>query len=363
MPSFLYLAHFESDPDLTDKDSEKNFDKMSFTKQNSSVSYRSTKPTKKQRVRTHFKRFWWLHLLLWLCIAALFVCLSIFVFVPIAAQNKVNAASLEIQGVNIIEAKPNSFLIQINSTIRTDGQFKADLDPFEGDLTLTDIPNARPFMTIKFPHTNADEFQAINISQTIDITDKAAFAQFNQVFFQNETLEIDIVGRTNVQPRGLSKKYPVDFKKRVEFKGLNLLNGTKIENAKLGSDGDAPNFNATAIIMNRSYYTLDLGNATFQNFADGQYVGMLNVTYLILRPGLNTVNITSRINQTGVLEIVKKPSFCKTGIIPFQLHGTRVENNGQEIPWLEAALSSANQTVDINVGELLGSAGTSFCVS
>lgn len=174
------------------------------------------------------------------------------------AQKSVDAATLEIQGIAILNSKPNSFLIQINSTIQTESKVKADLDPFEGNLTLSGVPGAQPFITLKFPQTNANQLQKINISQIVDIANEEAFAQFNRVFYQNRTLKIDISGKTNVKPAGLAKKYPVDFKKTLDLNGLNLLNGTEIQNPKIGFNPDSPNFNATAIITNPSYYTLDI---------------------------------------------------------------------------------------------------------
>lgn len=187
---------------------------------------------------------------------------SIFVIVPVAAQDKVDDAHLEIQGINALDCRPDSLLIQINSTITTDGAVRANLDAFEGNLTLSGVPHAAPFMSLRFPPTSADRFQAINISQVVMIRDKEAFAQYNQLFFRSESLAIHVFGQTLAQPAGLAKKYPVEFRKTIELKGLNMLRGTEIKDTSVSLRGGSALLNATAIIANPSYYTIDMVSAS-----------------------------------------------------------------------------------------------------
>ncbi|GAB0138544.1 hypothetical protein EsDP_00006776 [Epichloe bromicola] len=334
---------------------------MSTSKPSPVVSHQSKDNHKSRALKKHLKRFWAWHLVAWICITVLVVCITIFVIVPVSAQDKVDDAHLEIQGINALECRPDSLLIQINSTITTDGAVKANLDAFEGNLTLSGVPNAAPFMSLRFPPTSADRFQAINISQVVTIRDKEAFAQYNRLFFRSESLAIDVLGRTNARPAGLAKKYPVEFRKTIELKGLNMLRGTQIKDTGISLRGGSALLNATAIITNPSYYTIEMGNVTFDIFANDHSTGTLDVNNLLLRPGINNIPITSRVNQTQVLQLVKSPQFCEKGIIPFQLRVHEVRANGEEIPWLESAMRGATQSVDINIGEILGRKDTNFC--
>ncbi|GAO14413.1 hypothetical protein UVI_02055360 [Ustilaginoidea virens] len=318
---------------------------------------------KKKALKNHCKRFWWLHLIVFLVVSAAVICIVIFVGVKKIAQAKINDAELDIQGVNILNAEPNKFLMQINSTIRTDGTVKADIDPFVGNLTLHDIPDARPFIQLSFPATNADKFQTVNISQEVTITDEAAFAEFNKYFFQNETLRVSISGKTKVQPAGLSKKYDVDFYKVITFNALNKLNDTSLSDMKIkigvASDG-IPNFNATATIMNPSYYTLDIGNATFNNYADDQLIGNLTIQNLVLSPGKNVIPVSAILDQTVVIVAATKKPYCENHKLPVQLLGTQVKQGSETIPWLLSALSSANQTLNLNLDETFKATGINF---
>lgn len=184
---------------------------------------------------------------------------SIFVGVPRIAQDKVNDAKLEIQGVNVINTKPDSILLQINSTITTDGSIKANIDGFDGVMYLEDLPGQTPFLNISFPATNGDKHQLVNISQELTITDPDAFNTFNIWFAANQTLNVTVYGRTKVKPAGLFRKWGVTFKKTINMNGLNLFNGTTVSDGKIDINPKSnPNFKATADIPNASYFTLDI---------------------------------------------------------------------------------------------------------
>jgi len=275
--------------------------------------------------------------------------------VPNIGQSKVNAAKLEIQGVNVLDSTPDQYLMQINSTIETDGTVHADIDPFEGKMYLDDVKDAPAFATLQFPPTNADKHQNVNISQTVKVDDLEAFKQFNIAFFKSQNLTVRIAGKTKIQPAGLNRKYDVDFTKYQTINGLNLLQGTKVKDAKVNLTAlTGENFKGVAEITNPSHFTLDLGNVTFANFAADQNVGNLTINNLLLVLGLNRVNITAALNQTGVLSALNLKPACETGVVPFKLLGVDVVNHGKQIPYFLAALGSANQTVDINIAEILG---------
>lgn len=187
---------------------------------------------------------------------------SIFVGVPNIAQDKIDAAKLDIQGVNILETEPDSFLMEVNSTITTDGSIHADVDGFVGQMYLEDLEGHKPFASLEFPPTTAAKNQEVNVSQQVNIADMDAFRTFNIWFVNNETLKITIDGKTKVKPSGLDRKYDVDFKKTLEVKGLNLFRGTEVieETARLEleDDDEGKNFYGEADIPNPSHFTLDI---------------------------------------------------------------------------------------------------------
>lgn len=185
---------------------------------------------------------------------------SIFVGVPKIAQSKINDAELEIQGVNIIDTTSDSYTMEINSTIETDGGIHADVDGFKGDLYLEDLEPHTPFATIDFPDTTADKHQVVNVTQEIKITNMDAFIDYNVWFVNNKTLKLTVEGKTKVKPSGLSRKYSVNFKKTLEVSALNLFDGTEVLDGiiSLEPDDEGRNFHGRSKIPNASHFTLDI---------------------------------------------------------------------------------------------------------
>lgn len=306
--------------------------------------------------KRHCRRFWWVHLIIFCCITVLVVCLVIFVGVANIAQSKINDAKLEVQGVSVTKTTSNSYFMQINSTITTDGSVKANVAPFKGVMYLEDDPSQTPFVTVDFPATNADKHQTVNISQEVTIQDMDAFTKFNTWFFVNDTIKITVFGHTTVQPAGLDRNYGVTFKKTLTMNALNLLKGASVPVSSTKTSLSSSvyyNFNGTSVIPNQSVYTLDLGNVSFANFADDLHLGTLYIDNLLLKPGNNSVAIRGHMNQTNLLGTVTNPPYCSSGVVPVKLLGLSSVNQGQNLTYFADALSSANQTVPIDVQAIL----------
>lgn len=319
------------------------------------------KPGKMAKMKQHFVKFWWLHLIIFVLLTLTLLLLCFYVIVPVIAQDKINKAKLEIQGVAVENPEPDWYLMSINSTIRTDGQVKATIDPFIGDMYLEELGPEHTFAKIRFPQTNANKFQMVNVSkQYIEINNREAFTTFNEWFTNNETLKVTIKGKPSVTPRGLAKSYSVDFKKTLELKGLNKLEGIKVNNATVEfttnkkNSTDFRNFWATTEIPNPSHFTLQIGNAVFNNYAAGQNFGKLYVDDFVLRPGMNEVKASGNIDQAKILEVGSQRPYCESGIIDFTLVGTNVTNlDGHFLSYFTTALANTNTTVGINVTETL----------
>jgi hypothetical protein len=189
--------------------------------------------------------------------------------VPKIAQSKINEAKLEIQGVHILRTESDSYRLEINSTIETDGHIKAKISPFQGVMYLEDEPDHTPFVRVDFPETSGAKLQRVNISQDIKIDDLPAFTEFNVQFHNKKTLRVTVDGKTKVKPSGLSRKYDVDFKKTLEIDGLNVFAGTKVLGGELDlkeEKAEGRNFHGTADIPNASDFTLDIVSCLYLHY-------------------------------------------------------------------------------------------------
>lgn len=318
------------------------------------------KPTLGQKAKRHCMRWWWVHLLIFICIVVLVVCLVIFVAVPHIAQARVNSAELAIQGIALSQMQADNFTMSINSTIKSDSSTSAVIDAFDGVMYLEDWAPQTPFARLSFPQTTSAPLTAVNLTQFTEILDSYAFEVFNTWFVVNQTLNVSVEGDTHLKVSGISKKYPVHFKKTISMPGLNNLNGTTVPESRisLSADSQGDNFFGTVTIVNPSYVAFEIGNASFINYMANQAnVGVVYIDNMSLQPGANNLSMRANISQTPVLNLIQEEPYCETGVLPFQLQGLNVTNHGQYLSYTARALASTNQTVDIDVGADLAALG------
>lgn len=146
------------------------------------------------------------------------VCFSLLVAVPKIAQAKIDDAELILNRITVSNAQSNTMTMDIDSTIKTDGSVHANIDGFPGVMYLEDHPDQTPFARIDFPPTTAAKHQSVKVNQLIEI-DAPALTIFNKWLVANESLRVTVLGETHVKVKGLTKSYPVTFKKTITMPG------------------------------------------------------------------------------------------------------------------------------------------------
>lgn len=184
----------------------------------------------------------------------------IFVAIPKIAQQRINAAKLTIQGINLSQTQATNYTLSINSTIEADSSISATIDAFEGVMYLEDWAPQTPFARIQFPQTTSAAQTVVNITQFTEILDMNAFTVFNTWFLVNESINVSVEGDTQLKVAGLSKKYDVHFKKTVNMPALANFNGTTVPTSRvqLTADSQGDNFFGNVTIPNRSFITFEI---------------------------------------------------------------------------------------------------------
>lgn len=215
--------------------------------------------TKKAKLVRHLKRYWWVHAIIIILVAALAILLTIFVGVKNIAQSKINDATLDVLGISCTGTHTNTFTLGINTTLKS-GTTKATVEAFQGVMYLEDEPSHTPFVTINFPETQNQPFQTVNISQPVNITDIPALTTFNTWLLTNESLRVTVLGYPNVVVPGISRKYGVTFKKTLTMPGLNGFAGMSVFNSSISISNftDGTNFHSTVTIPNKSLVTFEI---------------------------------------------------------------------------------------------------------
>ncbi|KAI1757091.1 hypothetical protein F4782DRAFT_481203 [Xylaria castorea] len=318
-----------------------------------------TAPMAASAKKGHFRRFWWAYLLAILVVAAVVVVPSVLlVAVPKLAQQRLNQAKLAIDGITVTNTQTGSFVMSINSTIKADDSVHATIDAFEGTMYLADVDPPLAFAQIDFPQTSSSSVQVVNVTQEIQISNLGSFTAFNKALLSNASVNIQVKGDTHIHVSGISRAYPATFDKTVTLKGLNNFNGLSITDPSISALALKNNFNATVHIPNPSVLTLDIGNTTFTNYFNGMDVGQTYINNLVLYPGDNAFPSTSDIKQLPIINALTQKPFCELkGMLPFELMGKNVVNNGQTLPYFRDALAATNQSVTIDLSEAAKNAG------
>jgi len=301
----------------------------------------------------HCAKFWWAYLIVVVIIVVVVVPVVLLVAVPKIAQQKIDDAELIFDGLVVTNTQTQNLTMSINSTIKTDGSVHADIAAFDGIMYLEDHEPHTPFAKIQFPATTADALQTVNVTQFLHIEDVEALTVFNTWLLANETLRVTIEGDTHVRVKGIARDYPVTFKKTITMPGLQMLDGTEVipDWISLTPDDKGNNFNATTLIPNRSRVSFELGNVTFHNYLLGKEVGTVYIDNLTLRPGMNNYTMRATIENGAVIDVLGQKPYCEEkGVLPFQISGKTVVNNGQSLSYFADALAAHNQTIQIPIG-------------
>lgn len=276
-------------------------------------------------------------------------------------------------------------------------------------MYLEDWAPQTPFARIQFPQTTSAAQTVVNVTQFTEILDMDAFTVFNTWFLVNETINVSVEGDTQLKVSGISKKYPVHFKKTVNMPALSNFNGTTVPSSRveLTPDDQGNNFFGNVTIPNRSFITFEIvsctplphlchqrrccklrprfqarqsldslwfqptytsfffpqGNASFIDFLLGENVGTVYIDNMTLKPGDNHLTMRANISNSPVLDAIQKAPYCETGILPFQLQGLNVTNHGQYLSYYAESMAATNQSVSIDVGADLTELGLNISCS
>ncbi|KAK2765437.1 hypothetical protein FQN54_008286 [Arachnomyces sp. PD_36] len=310
------------------------------------------KPSFGSRVKAHFKRFWWLHIIIFIIVFLVILLPVIYVGYPNIAQSDVDDSTVEITQMAITNPSPDSLDVNITQQLGTDSAFHPQFDEWDAVVYIGGTDTA--FLNLHVPAFKAEDGTEIQVEQSVSLENADAFGEYATAVMLNETVTLDIRGNPQLQ-EGKLPKIGVDFNKAVTMKGLNSLKGFDVTDFKILSMNkpDGSNMEGTVFIPNPSVMTLEMGNLTLNLAVAGENIGTSSLKDLTLHPGDNTVPMTSIVDQAKVIKMVTGD--YKDGMLPIDITGNSTTYNGEELPYYTAALSANKVSVTLDVGSALDS--------
>ncbi|KAL9603892.1 MAG: hypothetical protein Q9219_000830 [cf. Caloplaca sp. 3 TL-2023] len=319
------------------------------------VGSESPKPSFGAKLKAHFKKWWWLHLIFFIASTLIIVLCLVYVAFPRITQNAVNKSGLEIQSLTLSNPTPDSFHLEQTSLVTNHNRYHPRLDAFNVSLSVAGSED-KPYAQIELPKAHATERTTTHVDQDVQILDIESFTDYNTQILTKEIVDVIVKGRTKLHEMRLPVT-TVDYHKTLHMRGLNGLAGFNVTSfeIKLIPEPDGANMIGIVYIPNPSVLTITMGNVTFNNYVDDDFIGTTSLSDLVLRPGNNTIPMRSTVNQTLVIE--KVTGTYKDGMLPVDIIGNSSVYDGQHLEYFEKALQSNRQHIVLNVGAALAALG------
>ncbi|OQE11852.1 hypothetical protein PENFLA_c071G09479 [Penicillium flavigenum] len=329
--------------------------KPSFVEEESSVTPTPTKKSFGARLAAHFKKWWWVHLIIFIACFLIILLPVVYVAYPKIAQDAVNDSTLDITEMIISDPTPESFHLEQRQVLGSDSSYHPKIYKFNSAVSLA---GTDPFAYVEVPEVKSKDGVEIHFEQKVDLTDASAFGDYTTAVMLNEEVSLNIYGRPDLKQGGLPK-ITVDYNKTVVMKGLNKLKGFKVaEFFIMFPPVNGYGMNGTVVIPNASVMTIPMGNVTLKLELDGKPVGTTYLNNLVLKPGNNTVPMMGKVDQGAIISLLTSDSNpYKDGVLPFDITGTATSYNGKELPYFTKALAANTLHVELDVGAALAKAG------
>ncbi|KAJ5925324.1 hypothetical protein N7454_007963 [Penicillium verhagenii] len=308
------------------------------------------------RAATHFKKWWWVHLIIFIIVLLVILLPVVYVAYPKIAQHDINSSTLNITSMVISDPAPKSFVLDQIQVIGSNSSYHPEIFSFGAAVSLLGAASA--FATVNVPAVKSKDGAEVDISQTLDLSDADAFADYCTAVMMNEEVSLNIYGKPKLQ-QGSLPKVTVTYNKTVTMKGLNKLSGFDVtEFHILTTPVNGRNMNGTVYIPNPSVMTLSMGNVTLNLVVANETLGYSYLENLVLKPGNNTVPMTATVDEVAIIDMLVSSSNPYTdGVVPFTITGNSSVYNGNELPYFTDALSANNLTVQLNVTKALAEIG------
>lgn len=308
------------------------------------------------RLGAHFKKWWWVHLIIFIAVLLVILLPVIYVAYPKIAQSQVTDSTLNITGMAIENPTPNSFHLLQTQVIGSHSSYHPKIYSFLASVSL--LGSAHAFTSVQVPEVQSKDGAVVNVDQIVDLSNAGAFGDFAQAVMLNEEIDLNIYGRPDLQEGSLPKT-TVTYNKTVTMNGLNKLKGFDVTEFHIMLEPiNGRNMNGTVYIPNPSVMTITMGNVTLDLSVAGQPMGYSYLDNLVLKPGNNTLPMTSNVNQSAIISLVTSSNNpYKDGMVPFTITGNSSVYDGKQLPYFTQALAANNLTVNLNVTKALAEIG------
>ncbi|CRG86116.1 hypothetical protein PISL3812_03119 [Talaromyces islandicus] len=297
--------------------------------------------TKWQKVKNHFRRFWIIHVIVVIIIAAIMLPILFIYIIPRIAQDLLNSGSIVIDSASILQPTSESVMLNVQSHVYVPGPFTVSTDPLHLNMFVPQVGADYPMSVLELPSNKIHKNTSMDTNGTL-FTPFTNYTSWQNFVHNTIFLDAGGLGLKGTVPTRLGKikKFDLDLDKSVPSKGLNQFKGFSIDGARLQlpPEADGTNLLANATLPNQSVLTLEIGNTTVDILSGDLKIATGYIENLFLKPGNNSFSIRGTANITTLLHNIKpvlayQAPFIKNGYLQLTTRVTNIKYNGSTVPY------------------------------
>ncbi|KAB8199462.1 hypothetical protein BDV34DRAFT_231199 [Aspergillus parasiticus] len=313
--------------------------------------------SKRQSLRRHCAKFRWFYILGVVVVLSIMLPVFFLVILRAIVQRILNQSNLVLTSADIMNPRPHSVNLTINSTLHLPVDIPVRIDPLTLNLGSGPGSSNSPFAQVYIPGTTVGGTAVLGVqSQTTQLNNQQWLEYVRSMIFE-ETVVMSVVARVNTF-LGILKSNVV-FNKEIEQKGLNSFSGFSIQHPRLllPAADNGTNFIATVSLRNPSVMTLEIGTVVLDLKISEGIIGNATLKGLIIQPGNQStplygiLDLQSMKSNAGTI-IKSQSNPLKNGYLLIDSVVKLVTYDGVEVPYYTDAMHNLTMTAKLPLVEL-----------
>ncbi|GKZ67680.1 hypothetical protein AnigIFM50267_002167 [Aspergillus niger] len=323
-----------------------------------SISLEPVKRTRSQTLRRHWARFWCCYAFWGIIFLAIFLPIFFCVIIPAIAQRVLDNGTLVLVHADVLQPRPNSIMLSINSALNLPISFPVRMDNLTLSLFNRFLPENNTWAKLYMDGATISGNTTLSVDDQFTPLDVYQWTQYvrSVVFEAHAPLSVKAPVTAYI---GKLKSH-ITLNKDIKQNTLNSFAGFSISDPKLllPAESDGTNLVANATLPNPSVMTLEIGNTTLNLLSGNLTLGNCTLNNLMLRPGNHSTPVRGILDLGTLIENIgpilsEQSDSIKEGYLSLTAVGANVEYEGVQVPYYREVMKNLTMTAKVPLGSLV----------
>ncbi|GES61230.1 hypothetical protein ATEIFO6365_0006068900 [Aspergillus terreus] len=322
------------------------------------VELETGQKTRAQKLRRHWGRFWCCYCFWSLIFLAIFLPIFFTLIIPAIAQRVVDDSTLLLVRADIMQPRPDSVVMTIESALDLPLSVPVRVDPIALELFNRDTKGNGTYAIVYINGTTVHGNTTLGVTNQYTPLNVEQWAKYvhSAVFMEHAPLSVR--GKTTAYLGKL--KNSITMNKNIPQTTLNKFSGFSIEDSTviLPPREDGTNLIANATLPNPSVMTLEIGTTVLDLKSGDLVIGNATIDNLVLRPGNHSAPVHGILDLHKIIEnlgevLRSQSNSLSQGYLSLDTVGKSVVYDGVEVPYYTDVMSQLTMTAKVPIADLL----------